>query len=102
MKSLALPIHNSLRASLRESSSFTGVTIIFESYRIVNSIFLQRPQKRGHGNQLIHRRLSRTKSIGSGSNPESQAGIQRDGYGEWCEYLAYNSLLQLSLLFHNL
>jgi len=36
---------------------------------IVNSIFLQRPQKQGRGNQLIHRRLSRIKS---------------DGYGGWC------------------
>src|SRR6218665_712399 len=43
---------------------------------IVNSIFLQRPQNRGRGNQLIHRRLSKTKSIGSGSDPESQAGRQ--------------------------
>jgi len=38
---------------------------------IVNSIFLQRPQKRGRGNQLIYRRLFKTKSIGSGSDPES-------------------------------
>jgi len=43
---------------------------------IVNSIFLQRPQKRSRGNQLIHRRLSKTKPIGSGSDPESQAGTQ--------------------------
>src|SRR6218665_1150439 len=28
---------------------------------IVNSIFLQRTQKRSRGNQLIHRRLSKTK-----------------------------------------
>src|SRR6218665_1034076 len=44
--------------------------------RIVISIYLQRPQKRGRGNQLIHRCLSRTKSIGSGLNSESQAGRQ--------------------------
>ena len=43
---------------------------------IVNSRFLERPQKRSRGNQLIHRRLTRTKSIGSGQNPESQAGRQ--------------------------
>jgi len=30
-----------------------------------------------------YRRLSK-KSIGSGSNPESQAGIRSDGYGGWC------------------
>jgi len=48
---------------------------------IVNSIFLQCPQKRSRGNQLIHRRLSKSKSIGSGSDPESQAGRQTDGYG---------------------
>src|SRR5688572_24059298 len=34
---------------------------------IVNSIFLQRPQKRSRGNQLIHRRLTKTESIGRGS-----------------------------------
>jgi len=34
---------------------------------IVNSRFLQRPQKWSSGNQLIHRRLSKTKSICSGS-----------------------------------
>src|SRR6218665_435061 len=31
---------------------------------IVNSRFLQRPQKRSRRNQLIHRRLSKTKSTG--------------------------------------
>src|SRR6218665_98573 len=43
---------------------------------ILNSRFLERPQKRSRGNQLIHMRLSNTKSIGSGSDPESQAGRQ--------------------------
>jgi len=51
---------------------------------IVNSTFLQRPQKRGRGNQLICRRLSKTKSIDSGSDPESEAGRPSDGYGGWC------------------
>ena len=46
---------------------------------IVNSGFLERPRKRSRGNQLIHRRLTKTKSIGSGQNPESQAGRQSDG-----------------------
>jgi len=32
--------------------------------------------KWSRGNQLIYRRLSKTKSIGSGSDPESQAGRQ--------------------------
>src|SRR6218665_1709286 len=50
----------------------------------VNSIFLQRPKKRSRGNQLIHRRLSKPKSIGGGSDPERQAGRQSDGYGGWC------------------
>src|SRR6218665_167637 len=45
---------------------------------IVNSRFLQRPQKRSRGNQLVHRRLSKTKSIGSGADPESQAGRKAD------------------------
>ena len=51
---------------------------------IVNSRFLERPQKRRRRNQLIHRRLTKTKSIGSGQDPESQAGRQSDGYGGWC------------------
>src|SRR6218665_685151 len=51
---------------------------------IVNSRFLERPQKRSRRNQLIHRRLTKTKSIGSGQDPESQAGRQSDGYGGWC------------------
>ena len=33
---------------------------------IVNSRFLQRPQKRSHENQLIHQRLSKTNSTGRG------------------------------------
>jgi len=45
---------------------------------------MERQQKRSRGNQLIHRRFIRAKSIGSGQDPESQAGRQSDGYGEWC------------------
>src|SRR6218665_794397 len=41
-----------------------------------DSRFLQRPQKRSRGNQLIRRRLSNTKSIVSGSDPESQTSRQ--------------------------
>ena len=51
---------------------------------IVNSCFLERPQKQSRRNQLIHRRLTKTKSIGSGQDPESQAARQSDGYGGWC------------------
>src|SRR6218665_2081250 len=51
---------------------------------IVNSRFLERPQKRSRGNQLIHRRLTKTKLIGSGQDPGSQADRQSDGYGGWC------------------
>src|SRR6218665_2686006 len=51
---------------------------------IVNSRFLERPQKRSRRNQRIHRRLTKTKSIGSVQDPESQAGRQSDGYGGWC------------------
>src|SRR6218665_2543957 len=52
---------------------------------IVNSRFLQRPQKRSRRNQLIHRRLTETKSTGSGQDPESQAGRQSDAIdGGWC------------------
>jgi len=40
---------------------------------IVNSRFPERPQRRSGGNHLIHRRLSKTKSISSRSDPESQA-----------------------------
>src|SRR6218665_3121539 len=51
---------------------------------IVKSRFLERPQKRSRRNQLIHRRLTKTKSIGSDQDPDSQAGRQSDGYGGWC------------------
>ena len=50
---------------------------------IVKSRFLERPQKRSRRNQLIHRRLTKIKSIGSAQDPESQAGRQSDGYGGW-------------------
>src|SRR6218665_1588932 len=51
---------------------------------IVNSRFLERPQKRSRRNQLIHRRLTKTRSTGSGQDPENQAGRQSDGYGGCC------------------
>jgi len=55
---------------------------------IVNLRFLKHPQKRSCGNQLIHRSISKTKLMGSGSDSESQvgrqAGRQSDGYGGWC------------------
>src|SRR6218665_555044 len=51
---------------------------------IVNSTFLERPQKRSRRNQLIYRSLTKTKSIGSGQDPKNQAGRQSDGYGGWC------------------
>jgi len=57
---------------------------------IVNSRFLKRPQKRRHGNKLIYRCLSKTKSIGSGSDPESQAGRQSDGYDGWLCMVAWH------------
>ena len=43
---------------------------------IVISRFLQHPQK------LVHRRLSKTKLTGSGSDPESQAGLGRQNTKE--------------------
>src|SRR6218665_560722 len=50
---------------------------------IVISRFLERPQKRSRRNQLIHRRLTKTKLIGSGQDPESQSGRHSDGYFGW-------------------
>jgi len=53
---------------------------------IINSRFLQCPQKQSRRNQLIHRHFSYTKSIGSGSDPESQANSQTvmvDGVWSW-------------------
>src|SRR6218665_3923576 len=44
----------------------------------------QRLQKRWRGNQLIHGRLIKTKSVGRGEDPESQTGRQSDGYSGWC------------------
>jgi len=40
---------------------------------IINLRFLQHPQKRSRGIQLIHWRLSKTKSTGSGSDPGSHS-----------------------------
>src|SRR6218665_1416864 len=71
------------RCRRRGASGNDGITF-FAKPIIVISRFLQHPQKRSCGNQLIHRRLSKTKSIGSGSDPESQAGRQSDGYSGWC------------------
>src|SRR6218665_1864938 len=34
--------------------------------------------------ELIHSRLTKTKSIGTGQDPKSQAGRQSDGYVVWC------------------
>jgi len=41
---------------------------------------LEHPQKRSHENQLIHRRLTKTKSVSSGQDPErvTQGDSQTD------------------------
>src|SRR6218665_665987 len=44
---------------------------------IVNLGFLQCPQKRSRGNQLIHRRPHKAKSIGSRSTPESRESCRQ-------------------------
>ena len=46
-------------------------------------LLISRAPTKAKSNQLIHRRLTKSKSIGSGQDPESQAGRQSDGYGEW-------------------
>src|SRR6218665_1699685 len=54
---------------------------------IVNSRFLGHVYKSevaGTSLGPIHWRLTRTKSIGSGQDLESQAGRQSAGYGGWC------------------
>ena len=56
-----------------------SVVVVFVVIVIVNSRFLERPQKLSRGNQLIHRRLTKTISMGSGQDPESQACKQSDG-----------------------
>ena len=66
----------------RSSESCRQMAIVI--VKIVYSRFLERSQKQSHRNQLIHRCLTETKSIGSGQDPESQAGRQSDGYGGWC------------------
>src|SRR6218665_3244089 len=60
-----------------------SLSVSLSAIVIVNSRFLERPIKRIRGNQLIHRRLTITKSIDSGQNPESRAGRQSDGYACW-------------------
>jgi len=62
---------------------------------IVNSRFLQCPQKWSCRNQLIHRRLSETKSIGKGSRSRESgrdAGRQSDSYGGWCLVLRWQGI----------
>ena len=54
--------HRSCPCVARASNRPHSIVVV-----IVNSRFLQRPQKRSRGSQLIHRRLSITKSVGSGS-----------------------------------
>ena len=50
---------------------------------IVNSRFLERPQAKLR-EPAYSQGLTRTKSISSGQNPESQAGRQSGSYGGWC------------------
>jgi len=56
---------------------------------IVNSRFLERPQKRSRWKQLIDGRLTKIKSTGSGQDPESgrqadmHADMQSDCHGGW-------------------
>src|SRR6218665_524875 len=61
---------------------FCGITLIV----IVNSRFLQRPQKRSRGNQLIHRHFSRKKSTDREIKIQRvrQAGRESDRYAGWC------------------
>src|SRR6218665_4160240 len=54
------------------SDNISNLIVIVVIIVIVNSRCVQRRQKRSCGDQLIYRRLSKTKSIGSGSDPESQ------------------------------
>ena len=55
---------------------------------IVNSKFLQRPQKRSRGNQLIHRRCPKQNRLAAGQiQGVRQAGRQSDGYGRRCSEL---------------
>ena len=53
---------------------------------IVDSWFLERPQKRSHRNQLIHRRLFplNQKKIDRQWSRSRESGRQTDGYGGWC------------------
>ena len=68
--------------SEESSGSFKNqVGVLSDSFFIViviiNSRFLEHPQKWNRGNQLIHRRLTRTKSIRSGQHPETrESGTQ--------------------------
>ena len=47
---------------------------------IVNFRFLERPQKRSRRNQLIHKRLTKTKSIGSAAAVKIQRVRQADSH----------------------
>jgi len=67
-------MHHSLRGWWILQYNTITFTLILESFIIVNSRFLKRPQKWGGGNQISNRRLSKTKLIGSGSDSESRTG----------------------------
>jgi len=43
---------------------------------------LQHPQKQSHGNQLIHRHLTKTKLFGRGSRSR-ESGRQTQGHKSW-------------------
>lgn len=66
---------------------------------IANSRFLQCPQKKSHGNQLIHRPLYKTKSIGSRSDPEIQAvSFQQSIKRRSISYLSEQQLANISVI----
>jgi len=74
-----------------------SMTLHYLKVRNRNGRFLQRPQKRGRGNQLIQRRSSKIKSIGM-QRVKIQRVTQADGYGGWCLELRMNQEFKMGFV----
>lgn len=80
------PLYNSKKRYVWTSTCIIIVIVIVGLILIVivNSRFPQHPKKRSSRDQLINRRLSRTKSMGGESDPESHPSRESDGCDGWC------------------
>src|SRR6218665_2523734 len=69
--------HNQHRAAVDQSAAACSNIVI------VNSRFLECPQKRSRGREPANSQALNQNKIDR-QDPESQAGRESDGYGRWC------------------